>query len=508
VRPLTEKLRSLVGDVVSTLGSRPDVAAGVAAGVLYLLLPAALGLDYRLLAPKGPYQLMWLNLLGANYRIQLETPKPLMVVLSGVLGSGAVFYSVVCAMVGLSVAALIRLGRSITGSHWPGLIAAVAVFAFRAGLVGWAFVGGTEPFHLALVLSALVAFAGGRLRLATLIILAACLLRPEAWPLAPLPLLWGFLARRRFSPLSLLPFSAPFVWVVFDRAMTGDWLYSLHLTSYYRIASGIPVATGNEFWTSMPAELVDVAGAIPLLVGFVGLIVWVWRCARPRPAPVAITREAPARPAWLLATVVGLALLLPLIASWVISLFGHVVQMGRFQYPSAVLLVLISTSAPFLLASGHAPRWLMLALGVSAAVALSTFDPKEHVRAIRIARRDKVRAAAYDPIADTLKHLVADGAADVTVVSARRLDYFAKLLGQQYSWKLRSVREVTYGTQAIPTTARSGALAFYDGDEINEPSTDSVISRILRAWPTKAVVRPVKLLPDGHGGLWTIKSVP
>lgn len=487
---------------------RLEVGAGIVAGALYLLLPALLGLDYRLLAPKGPYQLMWLNLLGAHYRLQLETPKPLMVVLSGLVGSGLAFYAVVCVMVGLAVAALVRLGRSITGSYWPGLIAAVTVFVFRGGLMGWAFVGGTEPFHVALVLSALAALAGGRMRLATLIIFAACLLRPEAWPLAPIPLLWTLFAKRRFSPLSLLPFSAPLIWVVFDRAMTGDWLYSLHLTSYYRVASGISTAIGGGFWTGMPAEIIDVTGAVPLLVGLVGLGVWVWRCARPRQVRQSGSEERSDNPAWLLAVAVGLALLLPITASWVISLFGRVVQMGRFQYPSAVLLVLLSTSAPFLLFGGRAPRRLVLALGLSAAVALSALSPQELGRAVRIARRDKVRAAAYEPIADTLKHLVENGNADVTVVSARRLDYFTMLLGQSYSWKLRSVRELTYGTQSIPVTARSGALAFYDGDEINEPSTDSVISRVLRAWPTKAVVQPVKLLADGHGGLWRITSVP
>jgi hypothetical protein len=493
---------------IRRLAGRPEVAAGIVAGAVYLLLPAVLGLDYRLLAPKGPYQLMWLNLLGAHYRLQLETPKPLMVLLSGSLGSGLVFYAVVCAMVGLSVAALVRLGRSITGSNWPGLIAAVTVFAFRGGLMGWAFVGGTEPFHVALVLLALVAFAGGRLRLATLIVFAACLLRPEAWPLAPIPLLWMLLARRRFNLLSLLPFTAPLIWVVFDRAMTGDWLYSLHLTSYYRVASGISTAIGGGFWTGMPAEILDVTGAVPLLVGLVGLGVWVWRCVRPHPVRQPGSEERSGHPAWLLAVVVGLVLLLPIIASWVISLFGRVVQMGRFQYPSAVLLVLISASAPFLLLGNRSPRRFVLALGLSAAVALSILSPQELARAVRIARRDKVRAAAYYPIADTLKQLVENGNADVTVVSARRLDYFTMLLGQSYSWKLRSVRELTYGTQSIPATARSGALAFYDGDEINEPPTDSVISRVIRAWPTKAVVQPVKLLPDGHGGLWTIKSVP
>ncbi|MBN2465305.1 hypothetical protein JXD38_06750 [candidate division WOR-3 bacterium] len=493
--------------MIGRLARRPEVVAGVVSGALYLWLPAVLGLDYRLLAPKQPYQLMWLNLLGAHYRLQLETPKPLMVVLSGLFGSGVVFYVLICAMVGLAVAALVRLGRTITGSYWPGLTAAATVFAFRGGLMRWAFVGGTEPFHVALVLSALVALAGGRLRLATFIVFAACLLRPEAWPLAPIPLLWIYLARRRFNLLSLLPFSAPLIWVVFDQAMTGDWLYSLHLTSYYRVASGISTKIGGGFWTGMPAEIIDVTGAVPLLVGLIGLGVWVRRCARPHPVQQSSTEKRSDYPAWLLAAIVALALLLPIAASWVISLFGRVVQMGRFQYPSAVLLVLLSTSAPFLFFSGRAPRRFVLALGLSAAVALSTLSPQELARAVRIARRDKVRAAAYAPIADALKHLVESGNADVTVVSARRLDYFTMLLGQSYSWKLRSVRELTYGTDSIPAAARSGALAFYDGDEINEPSTDSVISRVLRVWPTKAVVQPVKLLPDGHGGLWTIQSV-
>ena len=66
MRPLTEKLRGLVRGVTSGSGRGPDVEAGVAAGVIYLLLPAALGFDYRLLAPRELYQLMWLNLLGTS----------------------------------------------------------------------------------------------------------------------------------------------------------------------------------------------------------------------------------------------------------------------------------------------------------------------------------------------------------------------------------------------------------------------------------------------------------
>jgi hypothetical protein len=93
--------------------------AGISAAVLWLLVPAVLGLDYRLVAQRGPYQLMWLNLLGANYRLNIETPKPLSVLLAGLLGSGPAFYAVACAMVGLCVAATIRIGRAIPGASGP-----------------------------------------------------------------------------------------------------------------------------------------------------------------------------------------------------------------------------------------------------------------------------------------------------------------------------------------------------------------------------------------------------
>ncbi|HUT91933.1 MAG TPA: hypothetical protein VMY37_20730, partial [Thermoguttaceae bacterium] len=202
--------------------------AGVSAAVLWLLLPVALGLDYRLVAPRGPYQLMWLNLLGANYRLNIETPKPLSVLLAGLLGSGSAFYLVTCVMVGICVWALIRLGRAITGSNWPGLVAAVTVFALRGAPIYLILIGGTEPFHIALVLLVVLALAGGRSRLAALAVFGACLQRPESWPLVPLPLLLSMVTRRRFNLILLLPFTAPFVWMAFDRAMTGDWLYSLH----------------------------------------------------------------------------------------------------------------------------------------------------------------------------------------------------------------------------------------------------------------------------------------
>lgn len=502
MRPLSERLRG----AVSGLGRRPDVAAGVAAGVLYLLLPAALGLDYRLVAPRGPYQLFWLNLLGANYRLNIETPKPLSVLLAGLLGSGPAFYVVTCAMVGICVWALIRLGRAITGSNWPGLVAAVTVFALRGTSIYLILIGGTEPFHIALVLLSVVALATGRPRLAAFAVFGACLQRPESWPLVPLPLLLALVTRRRFNLALLLPFTAPLVWVTFDRAMTGDWLYSLHETAYYRVAAALSASPTGSFWGDITLELAKVAGDVPFIVGLAGLGVWLWKHVRRRAGAATGDRKFRLQPTGLLMAAVGLAMVLPLSVSWLASLSGHVLQMGRFHYPSVVLLTLLAASAPFFLFSGRAPRWFVVAM--SAVVGLSAFAPKEVARSIRMARIDEVRATAYDPLAGTVKQLVENGSAEVAIVSQRRLDYFGKLLGPSYSWKLLTVREVRNVAGTIPVATRSGLLAYYNQDEIDIPPTDSVIRWVVRAWPTPAVVETVAMLPDSLGGVWLIRSIP
>jgi len=506
------------------LGLRSDVAAGAVSAVFYMLLPAVAGLDYGLLAPKGTYRLMWLNVLGAHYRLPIETPKPLHVLLAGVLGSGLGFYVVTCLMVGVCFAAAIRLGRAITGSSSPGLFAVVAALALRGGFTSSVLSGGVEPFHVAFVLLCLGALADGRPGFAAFMMFLACLVRPETWLLAPVPLLAAFVARRRFSPLLLLPFAAPFVWAACDRAMTGDWCYSMHVTSYYRVASGISAAAAGDFWNSVLFEMADVAGGFPLVAGVVGLDVWVWRWGRSRTTSgrmrgveatktagegvkesrIPGLKDSRGRRAGYFVGVVLIFLVLPLFGSWLVSLSGRVLQMGRFQYPSVVMLGLLAASAPFLLLGDRAPHWLAPAL--SAAIVLSACAPKEVAGSIRRARVMETRAVAYDPVADTVKHLVETGDAQIVIVSARRLDYFAFLLGDTGSWKLLSVRELSSAARALPVGVESGVLVYYDRDEIDEPSADSVLRWVTRVWPAGVVVDTVVRFSAGRGGVWSIRS--
>jgi hypothetical protein len=499
------KQAGIVQRAVLELRRRPAVAAGLVAGVICLLLPAVLGRNYRLLAQREPYHLMWLNLLGAHYKLPLETPKPLHTLLAGLLGSGPAFYAVTCAMVGLCVAAATRLGRVVTGSVWPGLVAVATVFALRGQFVHELLLGGTEPFHVALVLLALVAVAGGRLRLASLVIFVACLCRPEAWLLSPIPLLLTVVDKRRFSMLSLLPFAAPLIWAGFDRAMTGDWLYSLHVTSYYRLASPRIASPTGSLWGDMLFGLAGVAGVVPSVVGVAGLGVWSWQLARRHPATALAGSDQSNRSTWHLPAVVWLALVLPLVASWFASLSGHVLQMGRFQSPSAVLLALFAASCPFLLLGSRAPRWLPFAL--AAGVAACAFSPGQVRDSLERARIDEMRATIYNPIAGDVKQLVNNGSAEIAIVSARELDYFARLLGPANSWRLLSIREVMFGARAIPAGTRSAVLAYIEPDEITDPSADSVVQWVTRAWPVRLVLVPYAVFGSGHGGVWLIKSV-
>jgi hypothetical protein len=500
------KLAGIVRGAVLYLRRRPAVSAGLVAGVICLLLPALLGRDYRLLAQREPYRLMWLNLLGAHYKLPLETPKPLHILLAGLLGSGPGFYAVTCAMVGLCVAAATRLGRIVTGSIWPGLVAVATVFALRGQFVHELLLGGTEPFHVALVLLALVAVARGRLRLASLVISVACLCRPEAWLLAPIPLLLTVVDKRRFSVLLLLPFAAPLIWAGFDRTMTGDWLYSLHVTSYYRLASPRIASPTGSLWGDMLVGLAGVAGVVPSVVGLAGLGIWSWQLARKHPTIILTGSDQSARSTRYLPAVVWLTLVLPLIASWAASLSGHVLQMGRFQSPSAVLLALFAASLPFLLLGSRAPDWLTLA--ISAGVAACAFSPGQVRDSLERARIDEMRATIYNPIAGDVKQLVSNGSAEIAIVSARELDYFARLLGPANSWRLLSIREVMFGARAIPARTRSAVLAYIEPDEITDPSADSVVQWVTRAWPTRSVLVPYAVFGYGHGGVWLIKSAP
>ena len=156
------------------------------------------------------------------------TQHPLYVALAAVLGLvfGESADRVLVLVCLLSHAALVlgayRLGAAVFG-RWSGALGALFVAASASFLL-YAARGYVDAPFLALVVWAAVLEVEGRRPL--LLLVAAGLLRPEAWVLGGL---WWLLHRRVSYALALA--AAPILWALTDLAVTGDPLHSLHATS-------------------------------------------------------------------------------------------------------------------------------------------------------------------------------------------------------------------------------------------------------------------------------------
>jgi hypothetical protein len=182
-----------------------------------------------------------------------------------------------------------RLGAELF-TPWAGAVAALVV-ATRPALERDALLAYQDIPFAALVAGAVLLEARRTRRgvpvLALLV--AAGLLRPEAWVLGGLYVLWlwpGHSPRRRVALLALAAL-APALWALSDWLVTGDPLHSLHGTA--------ELAESNDrrrnvdqvpFWT---AQYLGYALREPLVVGVPIGLAFAWRHARRRAAlPIAV----------------------------------------------------------------------------------------------------------------------------------------------------------------------------------------------------------------------------
>ncbi|HVF79463.1 MAG TPA: hypothetical protein VNA28_14295 [Solirubrobacteraceae bacterium] len=167
--------------------------------------------------------------------------------------------------------ALFNSAVGIAGAVFVGSSFALALYAVRAFV--------DVPF-LALVIWAAALEAGSPRRgLAPMALLvAAGLLRPEAWVLAGLYWLWCLPGRalRERGTLFALAAAAPVLWALVDVAVTGDPLFSLHSTSDLAASLGRERGLANVP-TSFVTFLADLARPPVALAGAVGLVLAVRR---------------------------------------------------------------------------------------------------------------------------------------------------------------------------------------------------------------------------------------
>ena len=183
----------------------------------------------------------------------------------------------------LGVAAF-ALGRNVAGAACGVVLAAILLT--RETLVSGLLQGLVEIPFLALVLAA-VALAvprpagaaprsAGALALAALV--AAGLLRPEAWPLAVIAavLLGRDATARQRLGLAAAALAAPVAWSAMDLLVTGDPLHSLTGTRELadRLERPRGLATALDF---APGYLGDVLGGALAVAGLAGLALAAWR---------------------------------------------------------------------------------------------------------------------------------------------------------------------------------------------------------------------------------------
>lgn len=261
------------------------ILAGLVVGVA-LLLRLAYGPGY--LSIDGMWSLQWgsdLLHLQALAPTNGTTPHPL----SNVAGAAAdlvggrdadlVILGASYVAAGLLVVATGVLADRIAGR--VAGIAAAAIVATRPELLASTTAGMLDVWAAAFIVIAVAAALPAddgdphEPRLAMVMLLAAGLLRPEAWALAGAWWLWRVWTDRtpHLGQLALV-FAAPVLWILFDAVFAGDPLFAIHQTD--AAAGELRQARGLEggFSADVERAVRSIGNALtaPLLVALVAAI--------------------------------------------------------------------------------------------------------------------------------------------------------------------------------------------------------------------------------------------
>ena len=247
-----------------------------------------------------------------------------------------------------------RLGAELFGNRWVGVVAAVAVLT-RPALQRDAVLAYQDvPFAALILLAVLLEARRPRRGAPVLALLAlAGLLRPEAWVLSGLYLLyvWRDVAppRRRIALVALTAL-APVIWALTDLIVTGDALHSLHGTA--ELAEAVDRRRSLDQVPRWGAQYLGFVLREPLLLGVPIGLAFAWRHRR-RQAALPLVVAA----AMLAVFAVGPIFGLPLI--------------GRYVRTASILLMLfygLAVAGWMLLPEGRERRrWMVAGLVALAA---------------------------------------------------------------------------------------------------------------------------------------------
>lgn len=238
-----ERLRAAPPDAVDLPGTpEPNGLRALATIAIGVALLAVIAFQQAFVTPDSVYGMLWgRDLAHGNVPLfeNAPTPHPLPIavgVATALLGNQANYVVTYLVFGPLSLGALVAATFAV-GSRLAtpaaGALAALLLLT-STPVLGWAASARYDVLFAALVMSALAIELsrprGGPLPLALLA--AAGAIRPEAWAIAGLYWIWRLpdLQRRGAALYALLVAAGPCVWVAMDAAITGDPLWSMHLT--------------------------------------------------------------------------------------------------------------------------------------------------------------------------------------------------------------------------------------------------------------------------------------
>ena len=408
----------------------------MAAYIVLLLLPLVFGGKRE--DPFFSYKIMWLNILGHHYGLPPETPKPLFIVLCGLLWHGAL-YSVMCAFGAGVLWLLMKLAVHFGASCWTGLAAFVLFIACNTTVLPEFILSAYYPMlYFFLLLGGAYAFIKKRPLQASLFFLGAGLVRPEAWAVPVLVMLVSRFRRERgFSWWYALAFAAPLVWALVDLRIAGSATYSGDVTQDYMASLMLAPVTFAGYW---PATLDNVISSFFWPVHLAGLAGLCYFVVRKRTDDHLL---------------LAALFLLPFLAFWLMSFVKPVIVHVRFLSFPMLLCCLYLTVAM--------AEWIKNRLIYTATfIALLNFG----------FRHDVIKTTVLNVMADTIiqearKQVLGalrkmEKPADV-IICGRSLAYFSYQLGEEASGKIVLFREVGANNSPLRCVSK-GIVVFIIND--------------------------------------------
>jgi hypothetical protein len=221
------------------------------------------------------YLVMWKNFFGAHYKIPLETPKPLIILLTGIFPQWCNFFIAPLLMT-LLIFAMIRFLR-LLGAGKTAVLAAVLLFIFcNPQVIPFYFTYGFSYWpivYLPILMWCAVFFFEGRYAAASVLLFFASLTRPEAWIFAVAILAYLLVKREKLKVVYFLPLCAPFIWMAVDYRIGGTFFLSGIITRHYAFVtqSFTKPTSFKTYWLWVFKILIIDFNAIAFFLGIVGI---------------------------------------------------------------------------------------------------------------------------------------------------------------------------------------------------------------------------------------------